>query len=150
MRHGLKSTVVSSHSPGAGPELWNIESVGHLCWPAGLPSWRPSSWGEHFYGSPSDHHLAASGCLTQKARTFSSQCCSLKHYLTGISIRKKSTALMSQKGVEFACPHSWHLFTSEYLLGIYYVPGIVLGFENPTMSKAQKVFACILHSSRRQ
>lgn len=99
---------------------------------------------------PSDHHLAASGCLTQRARAFSSQCCSLKHYLTGISIRKKSTALMSQKGVEFACPHSWHLFTSEYLLDIYYVPGIVLGFENTTMSKAWKVFACILHSSSRR
>ena len=102
MRHGLKSTVVSSHSPGAGPELWN-RVRGPPVRPAGLPSWRPSSWGEHFYGSHSDHHLAASGCLTQKARAFSSQCCSLKHYLTGISIRKKSTALMSQKGIEFAC-----------------------------------------------
>lgn len=131
--------MLSRHDlAGAGPELWSIESTGCLCQPPVLSSWRQCSWGQHSCSSPSDHHLAASECLTQKARAFGTY---PHHNVAVLSVillksASKKNSLMSHKG-EFACLHSYHLFTSKYLLDSYYVTGTVLGFENPTMNKTR-------------
>ena len=111
--------------------------MGHLRQPAVPPSWRPCSWGQHSCGSHSDHHFAANECLTQKARAFSTyphHSIVVLNIILPESASEKKCTDVTKRRIGLSTQLS---FIYQQVLDSYYVPSTVLGFEDPTMSKAQ-------------
>lgn len=119
-----RATCGSGHDlAGAGPELWSIESTGRLCQPPVPPSCtflETVLLGTAFLWFPVWSSVSCKWMFnseSQSSRHFpTSQCCSLKCYLTEISIKKNSLVSHTKKENSPVCMAVIYLPASTGLL----------------------------------